>query len=105
MPSFAGSVQPAFAISRWQAPWLKRELQQHAHICVHLGKQQGNAATDLIRYRTKTVMSDKTAELIGAVVVELRAPKPDGVRYLRCAWRTTALAMSLRPRLMTVQPR
>ena len=74
-------------------------------MCVHLGKQQGNAATDLIRYRTEKVMSDKNAELIGAVVVELQAPKPDGVRYLRCALRTTPLAIWSRPRLMTVQPR
>ena len=36
----------------------------------------------LIRYKTKPDMADKNAELIAAVFKELKAAKPDGVRYL-----------------------
>jgi len=36
----------------------------------------------LIRYKTKPDMADKNAELIGRVFEELKAAKPDGVRYL-----------------------
>ena len=36
----------------------------------------------LIRYTTSTAMADKNAELIANVFVELKAAKPEGVRYL-----------------------
>jgi hypothetical protein len=36
----------------------------------------------LIRYKTKPEASDRNAELISAVFAELKAAKPDGVRYL-----------------------
>ena len=36
----------------------------------------------LIRYKTKPDMADRNAELIAAVFAELKAAKPDGVRYL-----------------------
>jgi hypothetical protein len=36
----------------------------------------------LIRYRTKPELADKNAELIAKVFEELKAAKPDGVRYL-----------------------
>jgi hypothetical protein len=36
----------------------------------------------LIRYKTKPDASDRNAELISAVFSELKAAKPDGVRYL-----------------------
>jgi hypothetical protein len=36
----------------------------------------------LIRYRTKPEMADTNAELVAAVFAELKAAKPDGVRYL-----------------------
>jgi hypothetical protein len=35
----------------------------------------------LIRYRTKPEMADRNAALIAAVFAELKATKPDGVRY------------------------
>src|SRR6185312_3741599 len=36
----------------------------------------------LIRYKTRPDASDRNAELISAVFSELKAAKPDGVRYL-----------------------
>ena len=36
----------------------------------------------LIRYKTKPDMADKNTELIAGVFAELKAAKPDGVRYL-----------------------
>ena len=36
----------------------------------------------LIRYTTKPQMADKNAELIAGVFEELKAAKPEGVRYL-----------------------
>ena len=36
----------------------------------------------LIRYKTKPEMADKNAELIAGVFAELKATKPDGVRYM-----------------------
>ena len=36
----------------------------------------------LIRYKAKAEAADQNAELIAAVFAELRAAKPDGVRYL-----------------------
>ncbi|MDB5606166.1 MAG: hypothetical protein JWP25_3066 [Bradyrhizobium sp.] len=36
----------------------------------------------LIRYKTKPDMADKNAELIAGVFAELKAAKPEGVRYL-----------------------
>ncbi len=36
----------------------------------------------LIRYKTKPELTDKNADLIAAVFKELKAAKPDGVRYL-----------------------
>jgi hypothetical protein len=36
----------------------------------------------LIRYKTKPETADRNAELISAVFAELKAAKPDGVRYL-----------------------
>jgi hypothetical protein len=36
----------------------------------------------LIRYKTKPDMADRNAELIAAVFEELKAAKPEGVRYL-----------------------
>ena len=36
----------------------------------------------LIRYKTRPEMADKNAELVAAVFAELKAAKPDGVRYL-----------------------
>ena len=36
----------------------------------------------LIRYKTKPDMGDKNAELIAKVFEELKATKPEGVRYL-----------------------
>jgi hypothetical protein len=36
----------------------------------------------LIRYKTKPDMADKNAELIAAVFAELKATKPEGLRYL-----------------------
>ena len=36
----------------------------------------------LIRYKTKPEASDRNAELVSAVFAELKAAKPDGVRYL-----------------------
>jgi hypothetical protein len=36
----------------------------------------------LIRYKTKPEMADKNAELIAGVFAELKAARPDGVRYL-----------------------
>jgi len=36
----------------------------------------------LIRYKTKPDMGDKNAELVAAVFAELKAAKPDGLRYL-----------------------
>lgn len=36
----------------------------------------------LIRYKTRPEMADTNAELVAAVFAELKAAKPDGVRYL-----------------------
>ena len=36
----------------------------------------------LIRYKTKPDMADKNAELIAGVFAELKAAKPEGLRYL-----------------------
>ena len=36
----------------------------------------------LIRYKTTPEMADKNAELVAGVFAELKATKPDGVRYL-----------------------
>jgi hypothetical protein len=36
----------------------------------------------LIRYKTKPELADKNAELISGVFAELKAAKPEGVRYL-----------------------
>ena len=36
----------------------------------------------LIRYKTKPEMADTNAELVTAVFAELKAARPDGVRYL-----------------------
>src|SRR6202022_2700522 len=36
----------------------------------------------LIRYKTKPDMADKNAELIAGVFAELKATKPEGLRYL-----------------------
>jgi len=36
----------------------------------------------LIRYKAKADAADKNAELVAAVFAELKAAKPDGVRYL-----------------------
>ena len=36
----------------------------------------------LIRYKAKPEMADTNAELVAAVFAELKAAKPDGVRYL-----------------------
>ena len=36
----------------------------------------------LIRYKTKPGMADKNAELIAGVFAELKATKPEGLRYL-----------------------
>jgi hypothetical protein len=36
----------------------------------------------LIRYKTRPELSDRNAELIAAVFEELKAARPDGVRYL-----------------------
>ncbi len=36
----------------------------------------------LIRYKTRPELADKNAELIAGVFEELKATKPDGVRYL-----------------------
>jgi hypothetical protein len=36
----------------------------------------------LIRYKTKPEMADENAELIAGVFAELKAARPDGVRYL-----------------------
>jgi hypothetical protein len=36
----------------------------------------------LIRYKTRPEMADKNAELVAGVFAELKAAKPDGVRYL-----------------------
>ncbi|MDI4237974.1 MULTISPECIES: hypothetical protein [unclassified Bradyrhizobium] len=38
--------------------------------------------TRLIRYKAKPEMADTNAELVAAVFAELKAAKPDGVRYL-----------------------
>ena len=36
----------------------------------------------LIRYKTKPELADKNAELIAGVFAELKAARPEGVRYL-----------------------
>ena len=36
----------------------------------------------MIRYKTKPELADKNAELIAGVFEELKAAKPEGVRYL-----------------------
>ena len=36
----------------------------------------------LIRYKTKPEAADKNAELVAAVFAELKAARPEGVRYL-----------------------
>ena len=36
----------------------------------------------LIRYKTKPGMADTNAELVAAVFAELKAARPDGVRYM-----------------------
>ena len=36
----------------------------------------------LIRYKTRPELADKNAELISGVFAELKATRPDGVRYL-----------------------
>jgi len=36
----------------------------------------------LIRYKTKPELADKNAELIAGVFAELKAAKPEGLRYL-----------------------
>ena len=36
----------------------------------------------LIRYKTKPDSADRNAELVAAVFAELKATRPDGVRYL-----------------------
>ena len=36
----------------------------------------------LIRYKTKPDMADKNAELVAAVFSELKAARPEGLRYL-----------------------
>ena len=36
----------------------------------------------LIRYKTKPDMADKNAELVAAVFAELKAARPEGLRYL-----------------------
>ncbi len=36
----------------------------------------------LIRYKAKPELADRNAELVSAVFAELKAARPDGVRYL-----------------------
>ena len=36
----------------------------------------------LIRYKTRPEMADRNAELVAAVFAELKAARPEGVRYL-----------------------
>ena len=36
----------------------------------------------VIRYKTKPEMADSNAELVGAVIAELKAAQPQGLRYL-----------------------
>jgi hypothetical protein len=43
---------------------------------------EGMMKRTLIRYKTKPELTDKNAELIAGVFEELKAAKPDGVRYL-----------------------
>jgi hypothetical protein len=43
---------------------------------------EGMMKRTLIRYKTKPEQADRNAALIAAVFAELKAAKPDGVRYL-----------------------
>jgi hypothetical protein len=43
---------------------------------------EGMMKQTLIRYKTSADMADKNAELIASVFAELKAAKPEGVRYL-----------------------
>jgi hypothetical protein len=43
---------------------------------------EGMMKRTLIRYKTKPELADKNAELIAGVFAELKAAKPEGVRYL-----------------------
>jgi hypothetical protein len=47
-----------------------------------MSEEEKTMRRTLIRYKTKPETADRNAELISAVFAELKAAKPDGVRYL-----------------------
>src|ERR1700733_7253264 len=50
---------------------------------IHVARPKENMMKrTLIRYKTKPDMADKNAELIAGVFAELKATKPEGLRYL-----------------------
>jgi hypothetical protein len=50
----------------------------------------------LIRYKAKPELADRNAELVSAVFAELKAARPDGVRY---AWNGLERTAAMRKRL------
>jgi hypothetical protein len=49
---------------------------------VTISQQETQMKRTLIRYKTRPELADENAELVAAVFAELKAAKPDGVRYL-----------------------
>src|SRR5260221_7659993 len=49
---------------------------------LHRGTRERAMRRTLIRYKAKPEAADKNAELVAAVFAELKAARPEGVRYL-----------------------
>src|SRR5205823_10330585 len=62
-------------------PW--PNVLEREHTASHRGSTMENRMKrTLIRYKAKPEAADKNAELVTAVFAELKAAKPEGVRYL-----------------------
>jgi len=62
--------------------WLKRLGAETPTATPKVQPMETMMRRTLIRYQTKPEAADRNAELIAAVFSELKAAKPDGVRYL-----------------------
>jgi hypothetical protein len=62
--------------------WLKRLGAETPTATPKMQSMETTMRRTLIRYKAKPEAADRNAELIAAVFAELKAAKPDGVRYL-----------------------
>jgi hypothetical protein len=79
-----GCGQKYFLFGRilWPAPNVTA-AERDDDLCIARNQQGASMMKrTLIRYRTKPELADQNAALIAAVFAELKAAKPEGVRYL-----------------------